>query len=31
LIEVGLGGRFDATNLIDRPAVSLIMPDVARP
>jgi len=26
IIEVGLGGRFDATNLIDRPAVSLIMP-----
>lgn len=26
IIEVGLGGRFDATNVIDRPAVSLIMP-----
>lgn len=26
IIEVGLGGRFDATNLIDKPAVSLIMP-----
>lgn len=26
IIEVGLGGRFDATNLIRRPAVSLIMP-----
>lgn len=26
IIEVGLGGRFDATNLIKKPAVSLIMP-----
>jgi len=26
IIEVGLGGRFDATNVIDHPAVSLIMP-----
>jgi dihydrofolate synthase/folylpolyglutamate synthase len=26
LIEVGLGGRFDATNVIDRPAVSVITP-----
>ena len=26
IIEVGLGGRFDATNVIDYPAVSLIMP-----
>ena len=26
IIEVGLGGRFDATNVIARPAVSLIMP-----
>jgi dihydrofolate synthase/folylpolyglutamate synthase len=26
VIEVGLGGRFDATNLIAKPAVSLIMP-----
>ena len=26
IIEVGLGGRFDATNVIDNPAVSLIMP-----
>lgn len=26
IIEVGLGGRFDATNLISKPAVSLIMP-----
>lgn len=26
VIEVGLGGRFDATNVIKRPAVSLIMP-----
>ncbi|PWK63138.1 folylpolyglutamate synthase/dihydrofolate synthase family protein [Aminobacter sp. AP02] len=25
-IEVGLGGRFDATNVIKRPAVSVIMP-----
>ena len=24
IVEVGLGGRFDATNVIDRPAVSLI-------
>jgi len=26
IVEVGLGGRFDATNLIPSPAVSLIMP-----
>jgi len=26
ILEVGLGGRFDATNIIPRPAVSLIMP-----
>lgn len=26
IIEVGLGGRFDATNVIDTPAVSVIMP-----
>ncbi|MCX7302743.1 MAG: bifunctional folylpolyglutamate synthase/dihydrofolate synthase [Hyphomicrobiales bacterium] len=26
IIEVGLGGRFDATNVIESPAVSLIMP-----
>ncbi|MDA4845306.1 bifunctional folylpolyglutamate synthase/dihydrofolate synthase [Hoeflea poritis] len=26
IIEVGLGGRFDATNVIKEPAVSLIMP-----
>lgn len=26
VLEVGLGGRFDATNLIKKPAVSLIMP-----
>jgi dihydrofolate synthase/folylpolyglutamate synthase len=26
VVEVGLGGRFDATNVIKRPAVSLIMP-----
>ena len=26
IIEVGLGGRFDATNVIDDPAVSVIMP-----
>jgi dihydrofolate synthase/folylpolyglutamate synthase len=26
IVEVGLGGRFDATNVISRPAVSLIMP-----
>jgi len=26
IIEVGLGGRFDATNVIPNPAVSLIMP-----
>ncbi|MEI5679097.1 MULTISPECIES: bifunctional folylpolyglutamate synthase/dihydrofolate synthase [unclassified Mesorhizobium] len=26
IIEVGLGGRFDATNVIRKPAVSLIMP-----
>src|SRR5690606_28656685 len=26
IIEVGLGGRFDATNVIDEAAVSLIMP-----
>ena len=26
IIEVGLGGRFDATNVVPSPAVSLIMP-----
>ncbi|MCZ2327959.1 bifunctional folylpolyglutamate synthase/dihydrofolate synthase [Bartonella sp. F02] len=26
ILEVGLGGRFDATNVIQKPAVSLIMP-----
>lgn len=26
IVEVGLGGRFDATNLIEKPAVSVIMP-----
>ena len=26
LLEVGLGGRFDATNVIERPAVSVITP-----
>lgn len=26
IVEVGLGGRFDATNVINKPAVSLIMP-----
>ncbi|WP_416798607.1 bifunctional folylpolyglutamate synthase/dihydrofolate synthase [Ciceribacter azotifigens] len=26
IIEVGLGGRFDATNVIEHPAVSVIMP-----
>ena len=26
IVEVGLGGRFDATNVIARPAVSVIMP-----
>jgi len=26
ILEVGLGGRFDATNVIRKPAVSLIMP-----
>ncbi len=26
ILEVGLGGRFDATNVIQNPAVSLIMP-----
>lgn len=26
IIEVGLGGRFDATNVIERPAVTMIMP-----
>ncbi|MGO8657812.1 bifunctional folylpolyglutamate synthase/dihydrofolate synthase, partial [Rhizobium ruizarguesonis] len=26
IIEVGLGGRFDATNVISDPAVSVIMP-----
>lgn len=26
IIEVGLGGRYDATNVIEKPAVSLIMP-----
>jgi dihydrofolate synthase/folylpolyglutamate synthase len=26
LLEVGLGGRYDATNVVDRPAVSVIAP-----
>jgi len=26
LLEVGLGGRLDATNLVDRPAVSIVTP-----
>ncbi|WP_455480768.1 bifunctional folylpolyglutamate synthase/dihydrofolate synthase [Bartonella sp. B12(2025)] len=26
ILEVGLGGRFDATNVINKPALSLIMP-----
>ena len=26
LLEVGLGGRFDATNVIDRPAATVITP-----
>lgn len=26
IIEVGLGGRYDATNVIEKPAVSIIMP-----
>jgi len=26
ILEVGLGGRFDATNVIDRPAVSVVTP-----
>lgn len=26
ILEVGLGGRFDATNVVERPAVSVIMP-----
>ncbi len=26
VLEVGLGGRFDATNVIEKPAVTLIMP-----
>ncbi|MGH6969459.1 MAG: bifunctional folylpolyglutamate synthase/dihydrofolate synthase [Stellaceae bacterium] len=26
LIEVGLGGRFDATNVVDRPAVAVLTP-----
>ena len=26
ILEVGLGGRFDATNVVDRPAVSVIAP-----
>jgi dihydrofolate synthase/folylpolyglutamate synthase len=26
VLEVGLGGRFDATNVVDRPAVSVIAP-----
>ena len=26
LLEVGLGGRLDATNVIDRPALSVITP-----
>ncbi len=30
IMEVGLGGRFDATNVIPEPAVSLIMPVLDR-
>ncbi|KEQ03089.1 bifunctional folylpolyglutamate synthase/dihydrofolate synthase [Pseudorhizobium pelagicum] len=26
ILEVGLGGRFDATNVVDKPAVSVVMP-----
>src|SRR5690606_35418956 len=26
IIEVGLGGRYDATNVIEKPSVSVIMP-----
>lgn len=26
IVEVGLGGRFDATNVLERPAASIIMP-----
>ena len=26
ILEVGLGGRFDATNVVEKPAVSVIMP-----
>ncbi|MGV0816992.1 bifunctional folylpolyglutamate synthase/dihydrofolate synthase [Martelella sp. AMO21009] len=26
ILEVGLGGRYDATNIIDKPAVSVVMP-----
>ena len=26
MLEVGLGGRFDATNVIERPALSVITP-----
>ncbi|AJY47941.1 bifunctional folylpolyglutamate synthase/dihydrofolate synthase [Martelella endophytica] len=26
ILEVGLGGRFDATNIIEKPAVSVVMP-----
>ena len=29
LLEVGLGGRFDATNIIEKPAVSVIIADLA--
>ena len=31
IIEVGLGGRFDATNVIDGPAVLADHADLARP
>ena len=31
LLEVGLGGRFDATNVIDQPAAAVITPVVDRP
>ena len=30
LLEVGLGGRLDATNVVDRPALSIITPVVLR-
>ena len=31
LLEVGLGGRLDATNVIDAPLLSVITPGLARP